>query len=103
MSEYKFPAVEITVAYSDAADVSEMLKEFHPNIISLINTSDSVFDIMSPEATLDIPEIAKFIVESDDPEATETEIIALANSRDFSIGTRIIHSEDEMPQGEINI
>jgi hypothetical protein len=101
MSEFKFPLLEITVAYNDASDISELLKAYHPNIISVFNSSDSVFDIVGPEASLDIPEIAKFVIEHENPEQTEAEIIALADEHNYAIGTRIVKNEDELTQGEI--
>ncbi|MGZ5242873.1 MAG: hypothetical protein ACXWEY_02020 [Bacteroidia bacterium] len=103
MSEYKLPALEITASYTDAADISELIKNYNPHIISVINSHDSVFDIVSPEATLNIPEIAKFIIEHENPEQAEAEILALLNANDFSVGTRIIKTEEELTEGEIEL
>ncbi|RYD76152.1 MAG: hypothetical protein EOP53_15245 [Sphingobacteriales bacterium] len=98
MAEYKFPALEITVPYEAAADFSKLLQEYHPQIYSVLN-SDSVFDIVSPESILGIPSIARFIIEDENPEKTETEIIKLANENNISVSTRILHNEDEMIDG----
>ncbi len=102
MTNFKFPALVLTVPYVEAADVSELLQKYNPQVISVIDTgSNTVFDVMSPEVSLNIPEIARLIIEHEQPEVIEAEIITITNAANLNVGTRIVNNEDELTEGDI--